>query len=39
MAYYDMIMKEFFFSGAYFVNATDFNISPLTYNGEAKKLT
>ena len=39
MAYYDMILKEFCFSEAYFVNGTDFNISPLTYNGEVKKLT
>ena len=39
MAYYDMILKEFCFSEAHFVNGTDFNISPLTYNGEVKKLT
>ena len=34
-----MILKELCFSGAYFVNGTDFNISPLAYNGEVKKLT
>ena len=39
MAYYDTILKEFCFSEAYFVNGTDFNISPLIYNGEVKKLT
>ena len=39
MPYDGMILKEFCFSEAYFVNGTDFNIYPLIYNGEVKKLT
>ena len=39
MVYDGMIQKELCFSEAYFVNEMDFNISPLTYNGEVKTLT